>query len=97
MVFTILLFYGCGLAMDRAVTRRGKRLWLAVSVVISLGLLGIFKYADFFITNFNALTGLSVPLLRVTLPISAANVVSGSGSGVGVGVVSASFTYCALT
>ena len=69
MVFTILLFYGCGLAMDRAVTRRGKRLWLAVSVVISLGLLGIFKYADFFLTSFNALTGLSVPLLRLALPV----------------------------
>ncbi|MEI3065551.1 MAG: MBOAT family O-acyltransferase [Oscillospiraceae bacterium] len=29
----------------------------------------IFKYADFFLANFNALTGLSVPLLRVALPV----------------------------
>ena len=69
MVFTILLFYGCGLAMNRAGTQRGKKLWLTVSVVISLGLLGVFKYADFFIGSFNALTGFPVPLLRLALPV----------------------------
>ena len=69
MVFTILLFYGCGLAMNRAQSKRGKKLWLTLSVVISLGLLGVFKYADFFIESFNALTGLSVPLLRLALPV----------------------------
>ena len=69
MVFTILLFYGCGLAMNRAQSKRGKKLWLTVCVVISLGLLGVFKYADFFIESFNALTGLSVPLLRLALPV----------------------------
>ena len=35
----------------------------------SLLLLGYCKYTDFFIANFNALTGLSVPLLRIALPI----------------------------
>ena len=34
--------------------------WLTVSVVVSLALLGIFKYADFFISSFNAATGLNV-------------------------------------
>ena len=38
-------------------------------MVISLGLLAVFKYADFFVENFNAATGLSVPLLRLALPI----------------------------
>ena len=66
MVFTIVLFYCCGLAIG---TGRRKTLWLTVSVVISLGLLGIFKYADFFIGSFNALTGLSLPLLRLALPV----------------------------
>ena len=40
-----------------------------VSVVISLLLLGVFKYADFFISSINKVTGLSVPLLRIALPI----------------------------
>ena len=69
MVFTIALFYVCGLGIDRAETAPGKKGWLTASVVISVALLGIFKYADFFIGSFNAVTGLSVPLLRLALPI----------------------------
>ena len=69
MVFTIALFYFCGLAIDRAGEGRGRKLWLTVSVVISIALLGLFKYADFFIGNVNAITGLSLPLLRLALPV----------------------------
>ncbi len=69
MLFSIVMFYGCGLAIDKSETLKQKKIWLTVSVVISLALLGIFKYADFFITNFNAVTGLSVSLLRLALPI----------------------------
>ena len=69
MLATIGLFYGCGLAIGKAQTTTWKRVWLIVSVVVSLGLLAVFKYADFFIDNFNAATGLSVPLLRLALPI----------------------------
>ncbi len=46
-----------------------KRIILVGSLVILLGFLGYFKYVDFFIDNFNAVTGMSVPLLRVALPI----------------------------
>jgi len=46
-----------------------KRLFLILSVAVSLGLLGYFKYADFFIENVNALTGLSLPMLKIALPI----------------------------
>ena len=69
MVFTIVLFYGCGLAIGNAKTALWKKIWLLVSVVISLGLLAVFKYADFFISSFNAVTGLSLPLLRLALPV----------------------------
>ena len=69
MVFTIALFYFCGLAIGAAGNQQQKKFWLTVSVVISLMLLGIFKYADFFIGSFNAATGLSLPLLRLTLPV----------------------------
>ena len=69
MVFTILLFYGCGLAIGKAAQRKWKKVWLIVSITISVALLGLFKYADFFIDSFNAVTGLSVPLLRLALPV----------------------------
>ena len=69
MIGSILMFWGCGLAIGKASTKRWKRIWLCVSVVTSVALLALFKYADFFVDNFNALTGLSVPLLRLALPI----------------------------
>ncbi len=69
MIATILMFWGSGLGIGCAKTQRVKRLWLVFSVVSSIGLLAVFKYADFFVDNFNALTGLSVPLLRLALPV----------------------------
>ena len=69
MIFTIAMFYFCGLMIGRSETEKAKKLWLTVSIVISIGLLAIFKYADFFIGSFNAVTGLSIPLLRLALPV----------------------------
>ena len=69
MLFTIALFYLCGLAIDRAEEPRRRKLWLTISVVISLALLGLFKYADFFIASFNAAAGVSLPLLKLALPV----------------------------
>ena len=69
MVFTIGVFFVCGLAIGRAERQSRKKLWLLVSAVTGIALLGLFKYADFFITSFNAVTGLGVPLLRLALPV----------------------------
>ena len=69
MIATILLFYICGLVIGKAQNFKVKKLALIASIVISLGLLAIFKYADFFIGSFNAATGLSLPLLQLALPI----------------------------
>ena len=67
MAFTILLCYICGLGIERS--RKRKKLWLLASIVISVGLLGVFKYADFFICSLNAVTGLKIPLLHLALPV----------------------------
>ena len=69
MVLTILGFYLCGIAISRGKTQMARRFWLWASLALGLGALGIFKYADFFIGSLNAVTGLSLPLLRLTLPI----------------------------
>ncbi|MBQ2749994.1 MAG: MBOAT family protein [Clostridia bacterium] len=71
MVISILQGYLFGLLIGRDKEKRPRRakLWMWCSVVFSLGMLGYFKYADFFLSNFNAVTGLSLPLLRVALPI----------------------------
>ena len=69
MAVTIGTFYGCGLAIEKAQTPGGKKLWLTVSVVEGILLLTVFKYADFFLQSIAAVTGLSIPLLRLALPI----------------------------
>ena len=69
MIGTILLFYLCGMAIGFCKHLTWKRFWLVLSIVVSLALLAIFKYADFFISSFNAVTGLNMTLLRLALPI----------------------------
>ena len=69
MLAAIGLFYLCGLAIGGAKSGRAKKAWLIAAVTAGVGLLAVFKYADFFIGSFNAVTGLSIPLLRLTLPI----------------------------
>ena len=69
MIFTILVFYGCGLAMGRCSTKKWQKVWMIVSIVVSVGLLAVYKYADFFVDSFNSVTGLSVPLLKLALPV----------------------------
>ena len=69
MVATIAAFYLCGLAIDRAKSQRAKKVWLTVAVVVGIVLLTVFKYADFFLQSFAAVTGLSLPLLKLALPI----------------------------
>ena len=60
--------FGCLVQQYRQDQKRAK-LCLTFSAVLSLGMLCYCKYADFFISGFNTLTGLSLPLLRVALPI----------------------------
>ena len=69
MLVVILLGYFFGLFIDRSSSFKQKKCWLILAVISMVSILGYFKYADFFISNFNALTGMSVPLLKVALPI----------------------------
>ena len=69
MIATIAAFYFCGLGIGRAKSRKTQKIWLTVSVVIGIALLTVFKYADFFLQSFAAVTGLSIPLLKLALPI----------------------------
>ena len=67
MLITVFLGYVLGLLTEKY--RKYKKLFLTLSVVLSLGFLGYYKYVDFFIENINAVTGLSITLLNVALPI----------------------------
>ena len=70
MLFSITQGYFLGRLIEKyRDNKRLAKLFLTLSVVVSLGLLCYCKYADFFIDNFNAVTGLSLPLLKIALPI----------------------------
>ncbi len=70
MILSISLGYIFGLLIERFREKRGiAKLFMILSVISSLAVLGYFKYADFFISNINAVTGLSIPLLKITLPV----------------------------
>lgn len=66
MIVSILTGYVGGILIG---TKRHRKVWLTVSVAILLSFLGYFKYADFFLENFKAMTGIEIPMLKVALPI----------------------------
>ena len=69
MLFSIAQGYLFGLLIEkyRGKTRSTVFFWL--SIALSLLLLAYFKYADFFLDSFRAVTGLPVPALQIALPI----------------------------
>lgn len=70
MIFSILINYIFGRLMDKhRENKKRLKLMLVLSVVIDLGLLSVFKYTDFIITNVNAIFGANFDLLNIALPI----------------------------
>ena len=74
-VYTVLLIlsslsdYAHSLYIERHRGTKKAKIALISSIVINLGMLGFFKYADFFIGVVNGIAGTEIPLLKVPLPI----------------------------
>jgi alginate O-acetyltransferase complex protein AlgI len=74
LVISTVMDYGCGLWVDQARSQKKRRTAVVLSMAVNLGMLGYFKYYNFFAENLQAAlghVGLSVPLghLEVVLPI----------------------------
>lgn len=70
MVLSILIDYTHGLLVERYRSRDKLARWfVAESVILNLGLLGFFKYLDFFAENLSRLPGITLPALGLPLPI----------------------------
>ena len=69
MLTSITVSYAAGLLIERFRGTRYARLFLWVGVSAGLLMLGFFKYADFMIANLNGIFGISIPLLKIALPI----------------------------
>lgn len=66
---SVFLAYGFGLLIERYREKKWGQIFCVLSVIVSLSFLLYFKYANFFLENLNALTGLSVLIPRILLPI----------------------------
>lgn len=70
MLVLAVMDFICGKQITKYQNNKKKKIiFLMINVVVNLGILFFFKYADFIITNINNLTGLSIPLLNIPLPI----------------------------
>ena len=70
MLLSIAQGYVFGRLIEKhAQNKKRSKLFLTASVALSLALLAYCKYADFFLSSVNAVTGLSFKLLHVALPI----------------------------
>lgn len=69
MLVSIAQGYVFGLLIEKYCDKKRSKVFLFASLFFSFGMLAYFKYANFFIDNFNALTGMSIPLLKIALPI----------------------------
>ena len=70
MIASIAQGYVFGLLIEKFRDRKNlSRLFMILSCVVGLGLLAYFKYVDFFISSFNQISGLALPLVGIALPI----------------------------
>jgi len=69
ILFSILFNYSLGVVLGSE-TRAPVRWHLGFGVAVNLGLIGYYKYANFFVDNVNALTGASYHMETIVLPLA---------------------------
>ena len=74
IAFTSLCSWGSGLLIKSSILNHKSsisKLWLIANIVINIGILAVFKYYDFFVTEFGRLFSISTDnmLLKVILPV----------------------------
>ncbi len=69
MLLSIFINYAIGTSFDKKI-RIPKKSLLTVGILFNLGLLGYFKYVDFFLENFNGIFGANIPLPHIALPLA---------------------------
>ena len=61
--------WGLSLLPEKAASEKGRKGIIAAGCVFHLGLLGYFKYSNFFLENINAAFGAQIPLLQIVMPV----------------------------
>ncbi len=69
MIGLVLFDYIMGRLIDGAESGAAKKVWLVVAVIANIGVLCFYKYLGFFVTTLNDLFRLSLPVVKVSMPI----------------------------
>ena len=69
LLLSILIDFFVAFLIYGSKTKAMKTFWLVLSVCANVGLLCYFKYTNFFIDNYNSITGSHYSLLKIFLPI----------------------------
>ena len=71
IAFTSLCSWGSGLLIGKAESKKKAKIWMWLNIILNLGILALFKYYDFFVSEFAELFHISTDglLLKVILPV----------------------------
>ena len=71
IALTSFCSWGSGLLIGKADTKKKAKTWMWANIVLNIGILAMFKYYDFFVTEFVQLFNISTEglLLKVILPV----------------------------
>ena len=71
IAITTVLSFLSGIGIEKAPTQRGKKAVMIANIVVNLGILGVYKYYDFFAREFATLFGIEADflLLHLILPV----------------------------
>ena len=71
IAITTLLSFLSGIGIEKVPTQRGKKVVMIANIVVNLGILGVYKYYDFFAREFAQLFGIESDflLLHLILPV----------------------------
>ena len=71
IAITTILSFLSGIGIEKAPTLRGKKAVMVANILVNLGILGVYKYYDFFATQFAELFGIQSDflLLHLILPV----------------------------
>ena len=70
LITSIATNYGCSVFILRNPTSSIRKLFLLLGITANLATIGYFKYANFFVENFNHLTGFGFATNQVLLPLA---------------------------
>ncbi|MEO1429291.1 MAG: MBOAT family protein [Cyanobacteria bacterium J06633_8] len=71
LIFSLIFNYFLGSALsDKININLGNKLLLTLGIIVNLGLIGYFKYANFFLSSVSAVIGTNINIENIILPLA---------------------------